>query len=238
VRRALDVVLCVAALPLVLPVCALVALAVWLDSPGPVLYRAPRLGQHGRPFLMFKFRSMRHGMRGPSITSADDDRFTPVGRWLRRHRLDELPQVLNVLRGDMRLVGPRPELAEFVTANADRYTRIHAVRPGMTGPTQLAFADEEQMLAGADDRVALYEERLLPSKMELDMRFVEFPSVRGDLAVLCRTLVLRPKRRDRVGAALLGVAGPAVAPSTRSVVALSLLALVLSAVFAVDAGSG
>ena len=134
--RALNGALVVALLPLVLPIAALVAVAVWLDSPGPVIYRSRRVGLAGRPFELLKFRTMVRDAQGPLISAAGDCRYTPLGAYLARSRLDELPQPLNILRGEMRFVGPRPELEEFVAANRADYELILSVLPGLTGPAQ------------------------------------------------------------------------------------------------------
>jgi lipopolysaccharide/colanic/teichoic acid biosynthesis glycosyltransferase len=238
-QRLLDVTLCVLALPALAPLMALIAAATFLDSPGPVLYRSPRVGLGGRPFQMLKFRSMRHGVDGPSISNADDDRFTPIGRWLRRTRLDELPQLINVLRGEMALVGPRPELAEFVAAYPQPYARILSVLPGITGPTQLAYADEEQLLAGASDVDAFYRDRILPAKIDSDLRYVESRSVRGDAMVLWRTatLPLPRLRAARTVPVALSHAHNAPAIASPVVVSVLMLALMLTGLFAVNAAT-
>lgn len=232
-RRAFDVVVCVLALPVLLVIGAAIALAVLLDSPGPILYRAPRIGRGGRPFSMLKFRTMRHGVPGPPLSTAEDERYTPLGRWLSRHRLDELPQIVNVLRGDMRLVGPRPEVEDFVSEHPDAYARIHSVLPGLTGPAQLAYAGEGELLAGVPDRIAAYRESILPGKIEIDLAYVERSSLRGDVGVLCRTAVI-PLARLRRWALLTGAAQSTPAPATRAILALSIVALMLTGTFAVE----
>lgn len=189
-QRALDIGLVVLALPFALLLGVVLAAAVLLDSPGPVLYRSRRIGRNGRPFSMYKLRTMRHRDAGPPISAADDPRYTPVGRWLSAKRFDELPQLWNVLRGDMRLVGPRPEIAEFVEDHPDEYRLILGIRPGLTGPAQLEYADEGRMLAGADDRVALYRDRILPLKLAIDLRYIREHSLGGDLRILLRTALL------------------------------------------------
>jgi lipopolysaccharide/colanic/teichoic acid biosynthesis glycosyltransferase len=237
-HRLLDITLCLLALPVLLPLFALIAVVTFLDSPGPVLYRSQRVGLGGQPFQMLKFRSMRHGIAGPSISSATDDRFTPIGRWLRCHRLDELPQVINVLRGDMRLVGPRPEVAEFVQAYPQDYERILCVLPGLTGPTQLTYADEEQLLAGAPDVIAFYRDHVLPQKIDSDLEYVERHSVRGDIAVLWRTLLLTlPRLRARTVPVTLGHAHRASAVASPVVVSVLTVALMLTGLFAVNAAT-
>jgi lipopolysaccharide/colanic/teichoic acid biosynthesis glycosyltransferase len=237
-HRLLDLTLCVLALPLLAPLMALIAAVTFLDSPGPVLYRSQRVGLGGRPFLMLKFRSMRHGITGPSISSAGDERFTPIGRWLRRHRLDELPQVINVLRGEMSLVGPRPEMAEFVQAYPEQYTRILCVLPGITGPTQLAYADEEQLLAGACDVDAFYRDRVLPAKIDSDLEYVKRHSVCGDIVVLWRTLTLPlPRLRARFAPFALRRAHSAPAIASPVIVSVLMVALMLTGLFAVNAAT-
>ena len=189
-RRTLDVVLCLLAAPLLLALGALIAACVFLDSPGPMLYRSRRLGRGGRPFAMLKFRTMRHGSAGPPLSCFRDERFTPFGRALALSRLDELPQLVNILRGEMALVGPRPELEEFVATYPESYAVILQALPGLTGPAQLRFCGEGRVLAGSQDRVALYTESILPVKLGIDMDYVRTASLRRDLELLCWTLVL------------------------------------------------
>lgn len=190
-RRAFD--LCVLALlaPLLaLPLLA-VAVAVFLDSPGSVLFRARRMGYGGRPFEMVKFRTMRVDNAGHAVAGSNDRRITPVGGFLRATRLDELPQLWNVLRGEMTFVGPRPELEEFVELHAEEYREILAVPPGITGPTQLRYAGlEPHLLSLHADPERYYREQLLPDKVRLDVAYARSRTFAGDLAVLARTLAL------------------------------------------------
>jgi lipopolysaccharide/colanic/teichoic acid biosynthesis glycosyltransferase len=190
-RRAFDL----SALALLVPLLALpllvVALAVFLDSPGSVLFRARRMGYLGRPFEMIKFRTMRVDNAGHAVAGANDSRITPVGGFLRATRLDELPQLWNVLRGEMTLIGPRPELEEFVELHASEYREILAVPPGITGPTQLRYAGlEPHLLSLHADPERFYREQLLPDKVRLDLAYARSRSFVGDLAVLVRTLAL------------------------------------------------
>jgi len=174
-------------LPLAIPASLVLGLAVALDSPGPILYRAIRVGRDGRRFRMFKFRTMRRGAAGPGVSSEEDGRYTPIGRLLAAARLDELPQLWHVLRGEMRLVGPRPEAEEFVAAQDVSYRRILSLPPGITGPTQLVFADEGRLLARSRDPERAYREDLLPRKVQLDLDYVADNSRLRDLALLVRT---------------------------------------------------
>jgi len=190
-KRAFDLLVLVFVVPFALPVALLIAIAVFLDSPGPVFYRARRIGGGGRPFEMLKFRTMRVNMAGHSLAGAGDARITPVGHFLRKTRLDELPQLWNVLRGQMSIVGPRPELEEFVALHARDYEEILAVPPGLTGPTQLRFAGVEASVLGLQpDPEAYYRERLLPDKVALDLAYARDNSLRRDFLVLCQTLAL------------------------------------------------
>jgi lipopolysaccharide/colanic/teichoic acid biosynthesis glycosyltransferase len=199
-RRAFDLAVTFALLPFALALGAVVAVAVLLDSHGPVFYRSRRIGRGGAPFEMLKFRTMRHDAVGPPLTAHGDERQTPIGRFLAGVRLDELPQLWNVLKGDMRLVGPRPEVEEFVLAQHASYRRILTVPPGLTGPTQLAFADEGALLASVADRGLLYREEILPAKVRLDLEYVESSTLLSDLRVVALTCVLplvRTARRIR-----------------------------------------
>ncbi|MBA3520719.1 MAG: SDR family NAD(P)-dependent oxidoreductase [Rhizobiales bacterium] len=218
VKRLIDVVLGAFALVVLIPVMALVAVAVAVDSTGPVVYGARRVGRHGREFTMWKFRSMARGADrvGPAVTGAYDFRVTRVGAFLRRTKLDELPQLVNVLAGQMSLVGPRPESPVYVERWTTEEREILAFRPGITGPTQIAYIDEEERLAG--DPNAVYESELMHVKLAVDRDYVRRFSLRGDLGIMWKTLVgilsagerstNRPRRRytvgERLGSARLG----------------------------------
>jgi lipopolysaccharide/colanic/teichoic acid biosynthesis glycosyltransferase len=198
--RLIDALLIVLLLPVLLPAGLLIGLAVFLDSAGPVIYRTQRVGLRGKPFVMLKFRTMRSlrgaslPSSGPSIAVALDHRVTPLGRFLRTTRLDELPQVWNVLRGEMRLVGPRPELVEFTEQYRDQYREILSAPPGVTGPTQIAFAnDEARILSGQSNPGEFYSRHLLPRKIEIDLAYVRSHSVGSDLLMLGKTLLLPVK---------------------------------------------
>jgi lipopolysaccharide/colanic/teichoic acid biosynthesis glycosyltransferase len=207
--RALDLVLVLFLAPFALVAGLLLALAVFIDSPGPVLYRSRRIGRGGRPFDMFKFRTMVRDAAGPPVSARGDQRYTPLGHTLASSRLDELPQLWNVICGDMRLVGPRPELEDFVREFPCEYERILSVPPGLTGPAQVEYAWEGEILAKAQemDRARLYRESILPQKLVIDLGYVESHSVRGDLVLLARTLALPAVRAWRH----IGEAGAAAA---------------------------
>lgn len=173
------------------PVIALASLAIRLESPGPILFRHTRVGRGGRPFQTLKLRTMVHGAetRGPAITAAGDSRVTRVGRVLRRAKIDELPQLWNVLRGDMSLVGPRPEVARYVDLYPPEWRALLSVRPGLTDIASLTFRDEERLLGKARDRERAYREVILPMKSELALSGIANSSLTYDLKILARTFI-------------------------------------------------
>jgi lipopolysaccharide/colanic/teichoic acid biosynthesis glycosyltransferase len=197
-QRSLDVLLSALILVVISPVIAVVALAILVESGGPVLYRAERVGRDGRVFRMLKFRKMQPSTGGLPLTTRNDARFTRVGAFLARSKLDELPQFLNVLRGDMSLIGPRPEDPRFVDWRRSDYDVILQVRPGITGFAQLAFADESQILS-EEDPVGHYVDAIFPQKCALDRLYVHSASVLTDMRVLFWTVVaIAFKRRIAV----------------------------------------
>jgi lipopolysaccharide/colanic/teichoic acid biosynthesis glycosyltransferase len=187
-KRLVDIVVSVALLVVLTPVFLAVAAAVKLDTRGSVLFRCRRVGFRGTELWMLKFRKMREGASGAAVTASADPRLTRVGRILARTKLDELPQLWNVLTGEMSLVGPRPESAEFVALHAARYRTILTVKPGITGLCQLAFARESDIL-DQKDHVRDYVDRLLPQKIALDQLYVRSRSMQMDLRILAWTAV-------------------------------------------------
>lgn len=189
-RRLFDIGAATAALIVLSPLMLLVAVAIRASSPGPVIFRARRVGLHSRQFSMFKFRTMTCSADvGSAITGSQDRRVFPLGRLLRRSKIDELPQLFNVLVGEMALVGPRPEDPRLV-ATLYRPEHLHTldVRPGLASPGSLYnFTHGEAQLAGPDTESA-YAERLLPTKLALDLVYVRRASFRYDVAIMFRTL--------------------------------------------------
>ena len=197
-KRLFDLLASAAALALLAPL--LLALALWivLDSGRPVLYRQQRVGRHGRTFRIHKFRTMRAGADrlGPLLTVGDDARVTRSGRFLRHWRLDELPQLIDVLRGDMSLVGPRPEVPRYLDrVPAALRERVLAVRPGITDPVSLAHVDEAALLAAAADPEREYVEVILPRKLQAAADYADRATLWSDLGVLASTLHLLVARR-------------------------------------------
>jgi lipopolysaccharide/colanic/teichoic acid biosynthesis glycosyltransferase len=194
-KRLLDVGVSVFLLALTSPLIVCVAILIKVESRGPVFFRCRRVGRGGRDFAMLKFRKMHHGADGVALTIYDDTRFTRIGRSLAHTKLDELPQLWNVLRGQMSLVGPRPEDPKFVALLPNAYEKILEVHPGVTGFAQLAFANESKIL-DPDDRIGHYVRSLLPQKASLDQMYVERASVGLDLKILYWTSLCVLGRRS------------------------------------------
>jgi lipopolysaccharide/colanic/teichoic acid biosynthesis glycosyltransferase len=194
-KRTLDIAVASTLLLVLTPVIAAVALAIKLDSPGPLFYRARRVGYRGQDLGMMKFRKMHESASGPALTLSDDSRLTRVGRFLAVSKLDEMPQLWNVVKGEMSLVGPRPEDHSFVELHEDVYDTITAVRPGITGLSQLAFAEESRIL-DPSDRLGHYVERLLPQKTKMDELYASHRNIRMDIRILLWTVAAVLLRKD------------------------------------------
>lgn len=189
-KRLLDIMLSIVGLVLAGPLLLLCAAAVRLDSPGPVLFRQERVGRLGRIFRINKFRTMSidAGRRGPLVSTAVDPRITRSGHWLRRYKLDELPQLLNVLTGEMSLVGPRPEVAQYVAAYPPAVRdKVLSVRPGITDLASIEYMDENVLLAASEDPETTYLEEILPRKLDIYLRYVERQSFWLDISILLKT---------------------------------------------------
>ncbi|MEE2973186.1 MAG: sugar transferase [Planctomycetota bacterium] len=190
-KRLFDVVVSASVLILLSPLLLLVGIVVRSTSPGKAIFRQTRIGRHGRPFTLLKFRSMTTvtGAEDGSFDAGDRSRVTSVGRLLRRSKVDELPQLWNVLVGDMSLVGPRPEVRRWTEAHPDRWKKVLSVRPGLTDPASLEFRHEEDLLSASDDPETLYRDVILPRKLELSERYVRDRSFVRDLSILIRTFL-------------------------------------------------
>lgn len=203
-RRLLDVTIAGALLVVLAPILGLLAVLVRATSPGPALFRQVRVGRDGRPFELVKLRTMRVDApeTGPEITAGADPRITPLGARLRRTKLDELPQLWNVVRGDMSLVGPRPEVPRYVARYGPAQRAALRARPGLTDPASLEWADEAGMLAHFDDPERAYAEIVLPGKLAVSLAYLQRRTVWSDLAIVARTAV-------HVGSAAVRGARPA-----------------------------
>jgi lipopolysaccharide/colanic/teichoic acid biosynthesis glycosyltransferase len=195
VKRSVDLFLSALGLILISPLLLLIALAIKLDSSGPVFYRGVRTGRYGAPFRIWKFRSMLVGLESlGGTTGKDDPRVTRIGRLLRRHKLDELPQLMNVLAGEMSLVGPRPELDEHTSVYEGEEKLILSVRPGITDYASVQFRNLND-LVGSEDPHRVFIEKFRPEKNRLRLAYVKQQSLKEDMKILFKTLVCVVLRR-------------------------------------------
>jgi lipopolysaccharide/colanic/teichoic acid biosynthesis glycosyltransferase len=195
-KRLFDIVLSAVGLIVLAPLMLLVAVLVRLSSPGPVLFRQERFGMGLRPFTIYKFRTMVADApaRGAAITCGDDPRITPLGRLLRSTKIDELPQLFNVLRGDMSFVGPRPEVRRYVEMFQEDYREILAVRPGITDLASIEYRNESEILGRSTNPQVEYVSRILPHKIRLGKEYRRRSSMLFDMSLILRTVcaVVRP----------------------------------------------
>lgn len=198
-KRLFDWMAAAFGLVLLAPVWLVIAIAIKFDSPGPIFFRGARIGQNGQEFFIFKFRTMRAdaAARGAAITTRDDPRITRVGKFLRRTKLDELPQLLNVLRGEMSLVGPRPEDPRYVKFYTPQQRLVLSVPPGITSIASLTFRNEQELLQGANWE-QLYIETIMRDKLNLELAYLQRRTFWRDLEILWQTLfavyMSKPKR--------------------------------------------
>lgn len=190
-KRAMDIVLSAGGIVVLSPVLLLIALAIVIDSRGGVFYRQVRVGRNGREFRIFKFRTMVSDAdkRGLLITVGADSRITRVGKILRKTKLDELAQLFNVLKGDMSFVGPRPEVPRYVAMYTPAQRNVLLVRPGITDYASVAYRDENDLLAGADDPERVYIEEIMPAKLELNRQYLSQIGVLTDLKLIFSTVI-------------------------------------------------
>lgn len=191
-KRAFDIFASLSGLlVLAVPLC-IAALAVKMTSPGKAIFCQERIGRNGKPFTIYKLRTMRIRpvYDNGGFEPGDRSRVTPVGKFLRATKLDEFPQLWNVLKGDMSLVGPRPEVEKWVIAYPDRWQKILKVRPGITDPASITFRNEEALLAGADDPERIYFQDVLPKKLDMYERYLENQSFWGDICLIFKTISL------------------------------------------------
>jgi lipopolysaccharide/colanic/teichoic acid biosynthesis glycosyltransferase len=193
VRRLLDLALAVPAVIILGPAMLALAAAIRAESAGPAIFRQVRIGRDGEPFTILKFRTMRDDVAADTVRMGgrEDPRITRLGGLLRRTRLDELPQLVNVIRGEMTMVGPRAEIPQFVEGYTAAQREVLSVPPGITGPGQLEYARRfEPLLDGVDDPNRVYVERILGPKLEIDLEYVRHRSLAGDVRILVRTALL------------------------------------------------
>ena len=188
-KRAFDAFCSAIALVLLAPLLLLIGIVVAAESRGGAFYHQERIGRHGAPFRLHKFRSMQVHREGAQVTlGTSDPRITSVGRVLRKYKLDELPQLWNVVKGDMSLVGPRPEVAKYVALYTDEMRGVLTVRPGLTDPASIAGFDEGERLEAADDPEQHYREVILPEKVAQQLAYVRSATFGSDIRIIARTL--------------------------------------------------
>lgn len=199
-KRSLDISLSGLLLAASLPLIVIAAIFIKLDSAGPVIFRQARTGRGFRRFQLLKLRTMRVDAAGSPYTLGADPRITGAGRWLRKFKLDELPQLWNVLRGEMSLVGPRPVVPELAAEFRQAYTRLLAVRPGLTDPATLKYCRETELLALVPEPLRYFKTVVTPDKLQISQHYLERANLWSDLSVMARTLLvlLLPRRQLRV----------------------------------------
>ena len=190
-KRAMDIVISGCALAVIWPVLLLIALAIKIDDPGPVFYRQVRVGRNGKEFRIFKFRTMivDADKKGLTITVGRDNRITRMGRLLRKTKLDELAQLINVFTGEMSFVGPRPEVPKYVNMYTPYQRQVLLVRPGITDYASIAYRNENDLLEGADDPERMYIDVIMPDKIELNMKYLREISPLADIRLIFSTII-------------------------------------------------
>ena len=189
-KRAFDILCSFLGLTVLSPVLLVVSVLGAGTPPGGEFFRQERIGKDGRPFRIFKFRSMRKDNAGLKITTGNDSRITPVGRFLRKSKIDELPQLINVLVGDMSFVGPRPEVADYVNLYTPYQRQVLLVRPGITGLASIRFRNENDLLTASDDPNRTYVEQIMPRKIDLDLEYIPHASVFYDIKLIFQTFAV------------------------------------------------
>lgn len=189
-KRAFDIVACVTAVLVLCPVWLCIGLMVACGSKGGAFYRQTRVGRNGKEFKLLKFRTMRKDADkiGGLITVGEDNRVTRIGKFLRKYKLDEFPQFLNIIKGDMSIVGPRPEVPKYVALYDERQRRVLSVRPGLTDYASIEYISENELLAQSPDPDRTYIEEIMPAKLELNLKYIDNQSVMEDLRLIFKTL--------------------------------------------------
>lgn len=189
-KRKADIVLSILGLILLSPLFLIIALLILADSGRPVLYLQPRTGKDGIPFDIFKFRTMIVNADKSSLLTIGlhDNRITRTGYYLRKYKIDELPQLINVLKGEMSLVGPRPEVPKYTQLYTQRQKEALSVRPGITDPASILLKDENEMIAASPDPEQFYIEKLIPEKLSINLQYIERMSLKNDLRIIAKTL--------------------------------------------------
>lgn len=190
-KRVFDLLCAILGLIMLSPVILMIALWIMLDSPGPIFFKQIRVGRFGKEFYMYKFRTMVVNAEalGSQLTVANDRRITRSGQFLRKSKLDELPQLYNVLKGDMSLVGPRPEVPKYVALYTAAQRQVLTVQPGITDLASIEFRNESELLAGKENFEELYIQEIMPRKLELNQQYIAQMGVFSDLRIIAQTLM-------------------------------------------------
>jgi len=189
-KRVFDLIVALIGIIVLFPILLLISLWIKMSSKGPIFYAQKRVGKDFKEFYIYKFRSMvlNADKIGPNVTSADDSRITKVGKFIRKTKIDELPQLFNVIRGEMSLVGPRPEVIKFVEKNRDAYEKVLSVRPGITDNAAIEFRDEETLMNQYKDKEKAYLEYILPKKIKLYYNYIDNITFLNDIKLILKTL--------------------------------------------------
>ncbi len=198
-KRIFDFIFSILGLAVCFPIFIIVAVLIKLDSKGPVFFRQERIGKNFKSFKIYKFRTMKNdaGERGPMITVGGDSRITGMGRFLRKHKIDELPQLFNVVKGEMSFVGPRPEVKEYVQMFTSDYKKLLSVRPGITDPASIQYSDEENHLSLSENWEEEYKKKILPEKINLSLHYVENHNIMTDLKLILKTIFKTTKQKKQ-----------------------------------------
>jgi len=193
IKRLFDILVSFLGLIILSPLLLIITILIKLLMPGPVLFRQERMGRHGKPFIMTKFRTMTTDHSGSPISIKGENRITPLGRFLRNHKLDELHELWNVLKGDMSFVGPRPDVPEYYEKLVGEERLILELRPGITSPASLKYSNEEELLASIPDPQKYNDEILWPDKVKLNLEYYYNRSFIGDICIILKTIFARNK---------------------------------------------
>lgn len=189
-KRLFDIFFSLIGLVICFPLFIVISILIKLDSKGPVFFIQERIGRNLKPFKVYKFRTMKHATteKGPRITVASDKRITRIGKFLRKYKIDELPQLFNVLKGEMSFVGPRPEVKEYVKLYKSEYEKLLKMRPGITDPASIVYSDEEVLLSLTESWEEEYKKRILPEKIALSLSYAENHNIITDLKLIIKTI--------------------------------------------------
>ncbi len=188
-KRAVDIIFSLIWIIILSPIYMILSLIIKIYSEGPILFKQKRIGLHGRPFYIYKFRTMHiNSSIDLKITPEDDNRITQIGKYLRKYKLDELPQLLNVIKGDMSLVGPRPEVPEYLSYYSDDFNRILNVKPGITDLASIKYRNESQLLANRENVAEYYINTILPDKMRMNFEYINKRSLYFDFLIIIKTI--------------------------------------------------